>query len=305
MYPTLFQLGGMPVPTYGVAIALGFLVATLMGARTGQRQGLGAERILDMAFWMLIGALVGSRIIYVITTWPQFQAQCHAGLTPGVERPALLVAYDCARPLFFWEGGLVFYGGALGALGGCLLYTWRRGMSFLQAADALAPGLALGHVFGRLGCHLAGCCYGMPTGAGIGVSYPPQSAAYLEMFERGTITFNAPFTPPLVPTQLMEAGAELAIFFVLVWLTARRRHPGQVLGLYLGLYALVRFSLELFRADPDRGYPLRLDLPALDAMLGRPSGSPALLSTSQLISLLLLAAAIMLWRGWWRSPDPE
>ena len=297
MHPTLFQLGDWPVPSYGVAIALGFLAATLMGARTGQRQGLGAERILDMAFWMLIGGLIGSRFIFVITTWGQFRAQCQLGLTPGEARSALRVAYDCARPLFFWEGGLVFYGGALGALGGCLLYTWRRGMSFLQAADALAPGLALGHVLGRLGCHLAGCCYGMPTSWKIGVAYPPESAAYLEMFQRGALTFNAPATPPLMPTQLLKAGAELAIFFVLVWITARRRHPGQVLGLYLGLYALVRFTLELFRADPDRGYPVRLDLPALDALLGRPFGSPALLSTSQLISLLLLVAAVMLWRG--------
>jgi phosphatidylglycerol---prolipoprotein diacylglyceryl transferase len=296
MHPTLFSIGELPLPSYGFAIALGFLASTLLGARAGQRQGLGAERILDMAFWMLIGGLIGSRVIYVITTLDQFESQCRLGLIPGDERAALRLAYDCARPLFFWEGGLVYYGGALGALVGCLIYTRRKGMSFLQTADALAPGLALGHFFGRLGCHLAGCCYGMPTRSAMGIRFPTQSAAYLEMFEGGTVKVSADFTPPLIPTQLLESGAELAIFFLLIWFTARRRAPGQVLACYLGLYAMVRFTLELFRADPDRGYPLRLDFPALDSWLGRPYGSPALLSTSQLISLGLLIFAIFLWR---------
>lgn len=306
MHPTLFQIGGLPIPTYGVAIALGFLAATLLGARAGQRQGLGAERILDMAFWMLIGGLMGSRVIYVLTTLDQFEAQCRLGLIPGDPRTALGVAYDCARPLFFWEGGLVYYGGALGALAGCLIYTRRNGMNFLQTADALAPGLALGHFFGRLGCHLAGCCYGMPTRSAMGVAFPPQSAAYLEMFEGGSVTVSADFTPPLVPTQLLESGAELGIFFLLIWFTARRRRPGQVLACYLALYALVRFTLELFRADPDRGYPWRLSIEALDSWLGRPYGSPALLSTSQLISLGLLALAVYLWTVASRHPrDPS
>ncbi len=305
MHPTLFQIGQLPIPAYGVAIAAGFLAAVLLGARAGHRAGIGSERVLDMAFWMLIGALIGSRIIFVITTADQFTAQCRAGLIQGAERNTLQLVYDCARPLFFWEGGLVYYGGALGALAGCLLYTRRRGMSFLQTTDVLAPGLALGHFFGRIGCFLAGCCYGMPGGGALSISFPPPSAAYLEMFERGQVTMNADFTPPLVPTQLMEAGAELGIFFFLTWLSSRKRWTGQVFSAYLLLYAPLRFFLELFRADPERGYPLRLDLPWLDGWLGRPAGSPALLSTSQLISLVLLAGAIYLWLRMRRQPAAE
>jgi len=266
------------------------------------RAGIGGDRVLDMSFWMLICALLGSRVIFVVTTWDLFSAQCSEGLLPGVDRTSLQVAYDCARPLFFWEGGLVFYGGALGALGGCLLYTRLRGMSFLQTADVLAPGLALGHFFGRVGCHLAGCCYGMPTGSGLSVRYPAESAAFLEMFARGEVVMSAGATPPLVPTQLLEAGAELGIFFLLTWLAARKRWAGQVLAAYLGLYALVRFTLELFRADPERGYPLAVDWPWLDDLLGRPAASPALLSTSQLISLLLVGVALFLW---FRRGAPE
>jgi len=295
MHPTLFHLGQTAIHTYGIAMALGFIVAVLLGVRAARRQGIGADRLLDLAFWIIVSALLGSRLLFVITEAPAYLHLCLQG--QGGQRRLGQVLWDCSSALHLWEGGLVFYGGLLGAVLASIWYCRRAKLSFLRVADLLVPLIALGHFFGRLGCLSAGCCYGRVS-SGIGLRFPPVSVAYQEMVRDGLLPGGAPCTPALYPTQLGEAGVELGLFFLLTILTPRKRYHGQLLWLYLLLYPLARFFLELFRADPDRHYVVALNVPWLSSLLGLPPGLPPFLSTSQLVSLGLIAVALL---GIWRQ----
>jgi len=181
----------------------------------------------------------------------------------------------------------------LGTLAMAYLYCRRHQMSLPQVLDLAAPTAALGHFFGRMGCFAAGCCYGKPTEAW-GVRFPPESLAYQEMVLGRLLNPGASTTPPLHATQLYEAGAELIIFFVLLWVNHRKRFTGQTMLTYLMLYPVARMIIELFRADPDRSYVVELSTPSLNGLLGLSAGAPVLLSTSQLISLLVVVAAVSL-----------
>jgi len=293
MHPTLFQLAGVPIHSYGISIAVGFVAAILLGVRTGRRQGISVERILDLAFWILVSALLGSRVLYVITEIGPYSRLC-VGADAAAPRSLGRVLYDCSSPLHLWEGGLVFYGGFLGAVGASLWYTRRHRLGFLRIADLIVPLIALGHCFGRLGCFCAGCCYGKPTSFALGLAFPPQSMIYKEMVESGLLQAGALATPRVHPTQLYEALGELLIALTLWLLTPRKRYHGQLLLGYLFLYPSLRFLLELLRADPGRHFVVALATPRLNSWLGLAPGSPSLLSTSQLISLLLLATAGLL-----------
>ena len=295
MRPFLLDLDGFLLPSYGVAMAVGFLVAVLLSARTAERHGISFNRVLDMSFWLLAAGLLSSRLLFVVTNPGPFYQICAHGEQAG-ERGPVQVLYDCSRALHFWEGGLVFYGALLGALAMSVWYCRRHGLSFFKVADIAAPGAALGHFFGRLGCLAAGCCYGKPTTTG-GLRFPPESLAHQEMVLNKLLDADAVSTPPLHVTQLYEAGAELVIFFALLAINRRKRRTGQTALCYLLLYAVVRAVIELFRGDPDRYYLVSWGTPQLNQLLGLEPGSSLLLSTSQFISVLVAAAAAgMLWR---------
>jgi phosphatidylglycerol:prolipoprotein diacylglycerol transferase len=294
MYPTLFHLGEGGLHSYGMAIALGFIVAILLAVRSGRRQGVSVDRILDLAFWILVSSLLGARLLFLGTEAQTYYRWCVQGAAPGT-RTAGQVFLDCTLALHLWEGGLVFYGGFIGAVLASIWYTRRKGLGFLRVADLVIPVVALGHFFGRLGCFCAGCCYGKITASVVGVAFPPGSMIYQEMVRDGLLSSGAPTTPPVYPTQLFEAVAELGIYLVLLGVNRRKRYHGQALVAYLLLYPAVRFVLELFRADPDRHFVVALATPGLNRLLGLAPDSPSLLSTSQLVSVLLvLAAGVML-----------
>jgi phosphatidylglycerol:prolipoprotein diacylglycerol transferase len=213
----------------------------------------------------------------------------------GVDEPrdALDVLSDCTRLLHVWEGGLVFYGGVAGAVIVAVIFARRERWSFWVLGDVFAPGVAVGHALGRLGCFAAGCCFGKPSGAW-GVAFPVGSVAFDELGSLGELSPNASYTPPLHPTQLYEAGGELAIFALLLALRPRlRERPGALVLLYAALYALLRFVVELFRGDVARRYVVELTTPRLAGWLGVPARDPVLLSVGQLMSLLVLAACTM------------
>jgi phosphatidylglycerol---prolipoprotein diacylglyceryl transferase len=303
MHPTLIQLGELGLHTYGVSIAVGFVVAILLGVRSAQRQGISVERILDLSFWILVSSLLGSRALYLITEAGTYYRIC-VGADLEESRGLGRILLDCTRPLHLWEGGLVFYGGLICAVVVSIWYTRHHQMNFLRVADLCSPLIALGHFFGRLGCFAAGCCYGKVTArASLGLSFPLPSVAYQEMLRDGLFDPALNLTPPLYPTQLYESLAELVIFLFLLWVSQRKRFHGQVLATYLLAYPAVRFLLEIFRADPDRRYVVALQTPWLNEVLGLPLHSPSLLSTSQLISLLLViaAAALLIWQR--RQPN--
>jgi phosphatidylglycerol:prolipoprotein diacylglycerol transferase len=256
--PTLVTIHGLALHSYGLAIAVGFTLGVVVAARQARRVGLDGAAFVDLLFWILVWGIAGSRLAFVLLNAGHYWRLCASGT-------------DCLAPVKIWQGGLVFHGGALAATGAVLLFCRRRRWRFGQVADVLAPALALGHAAGRIGCFLAGCCYGKPWAAG--VSFPPGSVASDEL---------APgrLTPPLHPVQLYEALGDLAIFVALVVLRRRRHSEGAIALVYALLYGLLRAGVELFRGDAGRGFV-----------------APGV-SVATLVSVALaVTAAALLWRA--------
>jgi phosphatidylglycerol---prolipoprotein diacylglyceryl transferase len=278
MRPILYSahvLGGqeLALHSYGVAIAVGFFVAIFLGIRAARRQGEDHEAVQDLCFWLLVSSMLGARLLFVLTNVPQYATACSDAIASHSLARAL---WGCSRALHVWEGGLVFYGGFLAAVGFAAWYTRRRKLSFARIADLLAPSVAIGHFFGRLGCYAAGCCWGTPASAGVGVRFPPDSLVFQQLVSDGKLSAAAMLTPPLHPVQLYEALGNLVLFFALQLLAKKKRYDGQVLVAYLIGYAILRYAMELLRGDALR----RFLLPHL--------------STSQAIALVTVPFAIAL-----------
>jgi len=299
VFNTLFTLrfGGREIAlhSYGVLIAVGLAAGIALAYREGRRRGFDGGRVLDAAFWMIVAGLVGSRVVYGIVNAGDFARICvHGG---GAPRSAGGVLADCTRILAIWQGGLVSYGGIAGAALVGWRFARREGWSFAAFGDLFAPALALGHAFGRLGCFAAGCCFGKVGGGRMGVSFPRGSVAFDELAGHGAIPAGWETTPALHPTQLYEAAGELAIFTALLLvLRPRLRHrPGALLVAYLGLYALLRFVVEMFRGDVVRGLVFAMDTPRLARWLHLPAHEPIFLSVGQLGSLIVGALCVLAW----------
>ena len=222
MYPELFRIGSFPINTYGVFLALAFLCAILVSVKLATRDGLPRERIYDLCLWMLLGGLVGSKILMLFTE-PEYRSD-----------PLQLISLD------FLRSGGVFYGGLIGAIlvGSLLMKRYR--LPWWKTADACAPGIAIGNFFGRQGCFAAGCCWGKPTSLPWGVKFS----------ELGHEITGVPTDAHLHPTQLYESFAMLLVFGFLFWLHKRKRFDGQVVLMYALLYAVIRFAIEFVRDDP-------------------------------------------------------
>lgn len=224
MFPILLRIGPFTLHTYGLLVAAGILAGMALIQRQAARDGFTDEQVREsfshLALFLVIFGLVGARAFYVATYWSEFKA-------------------DWMEIFKVWQGGLVFYGGVIGALAG--FYFWNRTKPFSAdwktVLDWIAPALAFGHALGRLGCLTAGCCYGQPTDAPWAVVFShPESLA--------------PLGIPLHPTQIYEA---LFVTALGVFLMRRRpRVPGTVFAEYLILYSAGRFALEFFRADDPR-----------------------------------------------------
>ncbi|MCS7089184.1 MAG: prolipoprotein diacylglyceryl transferase [Verrucomicrobiota bacterium] len=219
MHPVAFHVGPLTVHWYGILVALGFLVGLWNAARRAPRAGLPGEAIADLGPWLIVGAVVGARFLYVVTYWHEQFAQAP-----------------------WWEvfmvhhGGLVYYGGLVGAtLSASVYLAWRR-LPVWRVADVLAPGIALGYFVGRWGCLLNGCCYGRSTDLPWAVRYPADHP------------LSAP-TFPVHPVQIYDSLLSLVLYALLAWFFPRRRFDGQVFAWYLIGYALSRAGVELFRGD--------------------------------------------------------
>ena len=290
MKPTLFFIGSgphaFPVHSYGFLIAIGLIVGVAISLRRGRSVGIDTGVTLDLTFYAVAVGLLGARLLYVL-----MHAGEYARLCGGVGLPRSLgqKVYDCTAPLRFWQGGLVFLGGAVLAAVVMLLYARRRGLKLGDVADVLAPSVSIAHVFGRIGCFLVGCCYGKPWPGGI--HFPPDSVAYSELLAQRAILVGAPSTYGLHPTQIYESIGELFIFVGLVWLWRRRKFPGAVALGYAGAYGILRFFVEIFRGDDVRGFLFQARLPGLARLLGLPPTEPLFLSTAQATSIGLIVAA--------------
>ena len=223
MYPELFRIGSFPINTYGVFLAIAFLCAILITVRLAERDGLPREKIYDLSLWMLLAALIGSKILMLFTE-PEYRAQPAATSVVGL--PAFRAAF--------------FTADLLGAVIAGYLLMRRYKLPWWKTADACAPGIAIGNFFGRQGCFAAGCCWGKPTTLPWGVKFT----------ELGHEITGVPIDTHLHPTQLYESFAMLLVFLFLLWLHKRKRFSGQVILAYALLYSIIRFAIEFVRDDP-------------------------------------------------------
>ena len=223
MHPRLFDLGPVTVYTYGVLLASAYLLGLQFAVKRARDRGLDQTHILDLGIYIIISALVGAKLLLLVTDWRDFST-------------------DPRELLTLARSGGVFYGGLIVAVAVALWYIVRVGLPLWTTCDVFAPGIALGHVVGRFGCFFAGCCYGRVTTVPWAITFTDPFAA---------ANTGTPLHLPLHPTQLYEAGAEALILVLLLATEKRgRTYAGRTFWLYMLLYAVSRFIIENYRGDP-------------------------------------------------------
>ena len=265
MDPIAFKIGSLPIHWYGIFLASGFLLGMWTATLRGQRDGLDPEALSNLMVWVLLGALVGAKLLYVIDEW-------------GGGQPL--------SSLLFQRAGLVFQGALIGGVGAIYLYQRKHQLPLWCTLDAVAPSIALGYCLGRLGCFMTGCCHGKACAAdhvhslsgkffSSGQIVWADSAPWLAlMYEAKGKLSNL----PLYPTQLYESLSGLVLYLGLSWLHRRKQFDGQVFALYLMAYSLFRFLIEFFRGD-------RLVRVFNDQI-----------TQGQIISVVMIIGGVWLWR---------
>jgi len=248
-------------PIYGLLVALGMACGVAAGWLLAPRTRISRKAYADVAFAALVSGFVGARILFVLVEWETFRDLCMSG-------------QDCWAAAKVWKGGLVYYGGLLSGLAGGLAWARVAGLPLADAAALFAVGQPLGHAVGRVGCLLRGCCFGQ-VHPGLPWALDGRH-----------------------PTAIYEILGEMVLFAVTLWVFLRETRGDRMrlfrpLAIYFGGYAALRFLVEIFRGDPQRGFLVRLDPPGFAGMLGLPPDAPVLLSVSQGLSLLVLAGVVL------------
>jgi phosphatidylglycerol:prolipoprotein diacylglycerol transferase len=251
MHPVLFRIGTFEVGTYGLILALGFFAALALAKRQAKLDGIPGEAVSDLAMTVLLAGLAGSRILYIIVE-----------LVKGAP-PSEVFSLGMLR-----AAGAV-HGGILGALAAFLWRSKKLGLRLGVTGDALVPATALGQAIGRLGCLMAGCCYGTVCEQPWAIRFTNADAYRFS---------GTPLYEHLHPVQLYTFAANLAVMGLLLWLRPRRRFEGQVLSAYFILEGLARAVVETWRGDGDRGFWLGLSW----------------LSTGRATALLFVAIGVVL-----------
>jgi len=256
VFPRLFHIGSFNMPTYGLLVSLGVLIGLWISVRNAQKQGIDPDNAWNLGIIVVMCGIIGAKILYIINDWSHYSAY------PG----------DIFSLNTLQAGG-VFSGGLIGAFAAAAWYVRKHRMPALATCDAFAPGLALGHAIGRIGCFAAGCCFGKPTSHFWGVVFTNPIA---------NLNSYTPLGVPLEPTQLFESAVELVNFFILAWMLKRKKFDGQIMGSYFFLYGVARFFLEYLRDDPGRG-----------EVFG------GIITGTQLVALCLIIAGGFIW---WLRP---
>lgn len=249
MHPILFHIGSLKLSFYGLMLATSFFVGMHLVQRWARAEGVSSKKMEWLSWWVIVSAILGARLLYMLAEQPSY----------FFRHPWKFFAFQ--------EGGLHFFGGLLLAVGASVLYCRKHRLPFFKVADIFAPTIALGLSLTKIGCFMAGCCFGKVCDLPWGVSFThPETLAY----PRGV---------PLHPTQLYESAANLGIFFLLLFSRRFRRFEGEILFLFLVVYGIVRFYLETFRNEPIQF---------------------AGLTMAQLIIIPMVLLAIF---GWWKLRD--
>ena len=225
MHPVLIDIGIFQIRSYGFMLALSFLIGIWVAGRRAKRFGIEPQAILDLSVYIILAAVVGSRLLYVVF---------HLG------------EFDSPLEIFaLWRGGATFYGGMLMAILVAWIYVQRKKLDFMRVADVMAPSVALGLLFTRVGCFLSGCCYGKPTEHAIGVFFPLDSPAGHSA--AGEAIALGVARVALHPTQIYASMYGLVIFVVLLALQPRLMKRGAMFGALLVLYGVARFVVDFYR----------------------------------------------------------
>ncbi len=218
MYPVLFQFGSITLYTYGLFVGLGFLAAVAFAGKQAKKYDIVQDEMTDLFFLILISSILGARILYVVVNFNEFTS-------------------DPISVFKIWNGGLVFYGGFIGAVIAAFLFIQKKGLPLGKTADIIAPAIALGHAIGRIGCFFAGCCYGQQCDLPWAVTFKDPASL-------------APLHIDLHPTQIYEAISNFILFFVLIAIDRKKQIDGITFWFYIFLYGLLRAFIETFRGDP-------------------------------------------------------
>ncbi len=223
MHPVLLKIGSLTLYTYGLFVGLGFLTAVLVSGKRGKKYNIKPEQMSDLFFIILVSAIAGARILYVMINFSEFSGH-------------LIDVFK------IWNGGLVFYGGFIAALITAIIYIKQTGLLMWRTGDIIAPGIALGHAIGRLGCFSAGCCYGKQCALPWAVTFTDPHCL-------------APIGVPLQPTQLYSVLSNFIIFLILIMIDKKKKFDGMVFWSYIFLYGIFRSFVEIFRGDPRGHFP--------------------------------------------------
>jgi phosphatidylglycerol:prolipoprotein diacylglycerol transferase len=255
MYPILVKIGPIIIHTYGFMLALGVLSAIALSTWLGKKENLDSKTIFDFIFYTLLIGLLGAKLFLFFTELSYYTR-----------------SFSNFKSLLF-SGG-TFYGGLI--FGGvfAVWFLHKHRVNFRIMGDTVAPSLALAHFFGRMGCFFAGCCWGREA---VGCSIAVE-------FTSSQTSTGVPHHVPLYPTQLMEAGLNLLNFLFLFLLYRKKKFNGQIFTIYLLNYSIIRFFVEFFRGDDDRGY-----------IFGGMEHPFTSLSVPQLISILGIIIAVILY----------
>ncbi len=245
----LFTIGRFTVHGYGLMIGIGFLIAVLVGCYRARRQGQSADHLINLAIFVLVFGFLGGKLLYIIVSFRDF-----------LNAPMSVIGSE----------GFVVYGGVITGILTILIYCRIKKISAITYMDLFGPSVAINQGIGRIGCFLAGCCYGRETDCRISVIFPEGC--------------QAPAGVPLIPTQLYSAAGMLLIALGLILYARKAAYRGTVTGYYLLAYSVGRFIIEFFRDDV--------------------RGNVGVLSTSQFISLFIFALSVVILIVFYRKKIP-
>lgn len=260
MHPVLLHIGNFELASYGLMTALGYAAAAWYltpRLKNSAIKGLNQDTFWNILFIVFLGAIIGGKLLFILLSWPQLGSTLADKLT---------------YILHNLRYGFVFFGGLIVAVSAAVWYMHRKKLPLLKTSDFLIVAVPLGHALGRVGCFLAGCCYGKPTTLPWGVRFTdPHTLVPPELVG-----------VPLHPTQLYEAALNFALFLLLHYASKKPHKDGKILVEYVWCYALMRFGLEFLRGDYRGGF-----------LLG--------LSPSQVICLLIAGVAFFIWAKFLRG----
>ncbi len=233
MLPKLISIGSFYLPTYGVMVALAFLAGLWVTVKLARRSGLNPELITNLAVYVALAGMLGAKILMIVFDWHRYMAN-----------PSDIFSLATLQAAGVFQGGLIL------ALVTAVLYMRQQKMPLLGTSDAFAPGLALGHAIGKVGCFAAGCCWGTECNLPWAVKFHDPAAYALT---------GVPLEVSLHPAQLYESGSEALVFGFLYWRFGRQHAPGQIIGLYLVLSSVLRFFIE-FTRNHEQALPFGMPL---------------------------------------------